>query len=470
MHQPDPPMTVPTHHAFVHPPMRLLVAGFLATSAVALLVVSSPASAQFSRPKPASLAAPESSTPRGGDYIAVVVNQELVTAGEIEQRLARVRENAARAKSTLPPAAELRQQVLEALIDERVQVTYARDSGTRIDEAELDRAVLNVAVQNQISLPQLRERLRADGMDFTRFRNNIRDQMMVERIREREVQGRIRITDSDIDAAIERERANAGSAAEYNIAQVLIGVPEGANDNLVAERLRVARTVYTRVKAGEVFEDVARAISEDGNKAQGGVIGMRGADRLPEVFVAQVRNLKSGELAEQPLRTGAGFHVLKLVDRRDAGAFSITQTMARHILLKPSAQLSQVAAIARLADFKKQIVSGAKTFPQLAKENSEDGSAPQGGELGWVSPGGFVPEFEEAMNALALGAMSDPVVSRFGVHLIQVTERKQTTLEPKQQREQARNVLREQKFEDAYADWLRDLRARAYVERREAPQ
>ncbi len=448
-------------------PARSLTAAMLAA---AMVIASSPAAAQFSRPKPTSLAAPESPASRGGDYIAVVVNQELVTAGEIEQRLARVRENAARAKSTLPPAAELRQQVLEALIDERVQVTHARDSGTRIDEAELDRAVLNVAVQNQISLPQLRERLRADGMDFTRFRNNIRDQMMVERIREREVQGRIRITDADIDATIEKERANAGTAAEYNIAQVLIGVPEGASAVAVAERLRVANTVYSRVKAGETFEDVARAISEDGNKAQGGVIGMRGADRLPEVFVAQVRNLKAGELAAEPLRTGAGFHVLKLVERRDAGAFSITQTMARHILLKPSAQLSQDAAIARLADFKKQITSGAKTFAQLAKDNSEDGSASQGGELGWVSPGGFVPEFEEAMNALALGAMSDPVVSRFGVHLIQVTERKQTTLEPKQQREQARNVLREQKFEEAYADWLRDLRARAYVERREAPQ
>ena len=378
-------MTEPTHPSFFRPPLRMRVAALCATSAAALLVVCAPASAQFSRPKPASLAAPESSVPRGGDYIAVVVNQELVTAGEIEQRLAQVRENAIRAKSTLPPAAELRQQVLEALIDERVQVTHARDSGTRIDESELDRAVLNVAVQNQISLPQLRERLRADGMDFARFRNNIRDQMMVERIREREVQGRIRITDADIDAAIEKERANAGSAAEYNIAQVLIGVPEAANDNVVAERLRLARTVYTRVKAGEAFEDVARAISEDGNKAQGGVIGMRGTDRLPEVFVAQVRNLKSGDVAAEPLRTGAGFHVLKLVERRDASAFSITQTMARHILLKPSAQLSQDAAIARLADFKKQILSGAKTFPQLAKDNSEDGSASQGGELGWVS-------------------------------------------------------------------------------------
>jgi peptidyl-prolyl cis-trans isomerase SurA len=458
-------MTEPNIHSFTRP-----CAPWRAAALMAALVLAAPqASAQFNRPKPASLAAADTPS-RGGDYIAVVVNQELVTAGEIEQRVARVRENAARSKATLPPLAELRQQVLEALIDERVQVTHARDSGTRIDEAELDRAVLNVAVQNQVSLPQLRERLRADGMDFGRFRNNIRDQMMVERVREREVQGRIRITDSEIDAAIEKERTNAGSATEFNIAQVLISVPEGASAAAVAERLRVANTVYSRVKAGETFEDVARAISEDGNKAQGGVIGLRGADRLPEVFVAQVRNLKPGELAAQPLRTGAGFHVLKLVERRDAGAFSITQTLARHILLKPSAQLSQDAAIARLADFKKQITSGAKTFAQLAKDNSEDGSAPQGGELGWVSPGGFVPEFEEAMNGLTLGAMSDPVVSRFGVHLIQVTERKQTTLEPKQQRDQARNVLREQKFEEAYADWLRDLRARAYVERREAPQ
>ena len=458
-------MTEPNNSSSHRPSARWPVTALM----VAFVLTPQMSSAQFNRPKPASLAAGETPS-RGGDYIAVVVNQELVTAGEIEQRVARVRENAARSKATLPPPEELRQQVLEALIDERVQVTYARDSGTRIDEAEIDRAVLNVAVQNQVSLPQLRERLRADGIDFTRFRSNIRDQMMVERIREREVQGRIRITDAEIDAAIEKERASAGSATEFNIAQVLVGVPEGASVTLVAERLRMANTVYSRVKAGETFEDIARAISEDGNKAQGGVIGLRGADRLPEVFVAQVRNLKAGELATPPLRTDAGFHVLKLVDRRNAGAFSITQTMARHILLKPSAQLSQAAAIVRLADFKKQILSGAKAFAQLAKDNSEDGSASQGGALGWVSPGGFVPEFEEAMNALALGGLSDPVVSRFGVHLIQVTERRQTTLEPKQQREQARNVLREQKFEEAYTDWLRDLRARAYVERREAPQ
>ncbi len=437
--------------------------------ALAVLLTPAQAFAQL-KPKPASPVTAGSGLPRGGDYIAVIVNQELVTAGELELRLARVRENAARSGARLPPEAELRKQLLDALIDERVQVTYARDSGARVDEAELDRAVANVAVQNQVTPAQMRERMRADGVDYGRFRNNVRDQIMVERVREREVQGRIRISEADIDAVIEKQRAAAGASTEYNIAQVLVGVPEGATDALVAERRRRADSVLTRVKAGESFEAVAREISEDANKAQGGVIGMRPADRLPDVFVAQVRNLKAGEVAAEPLRTGAGFHVLKLVDRRDLGAFSITQTHARHILLKPSAQLPQDAAIRRLAEFKRQIQSGAKSFEQLAKENSEDGSAAQGGDLGWASPGSFVPEFEETMTGLALGGISDPILSRFGVHLIQVTERRQTALEPKQLREQARNVLREQKFEEAYADWLRDLRARAYVEVREAPQ
>ena len=439
--------------------------------ALAIALVAAPASAFAQlKPKPASPVAASSGSTRGGDYIVVIVNQELVTAGEIELRMARVRDNAARSGARLPPTDELRAQLLEALIDERVQIGYARDSGTRIDDSELDRAVANVAVQNQVTLAQLRERLRADGVDYGRFRTNVRDQMLVERVREREVQSRIRISEADIDAMIEKQRAAAGASAEYNVAQVLVGVPEGSTEAVLAERRRRAEAVLARVKGGESFEAVAREVSEDSNKAQGGVIGMRPAERLPDVFVARVRGLKAGEVAPELLRTEAGFHVLKLVERRDSAAFSITQTHARHILLRPSAQLSQDAAIRRLAEFKQQIQSGAKTFEQLAKENSEDPSAPQGGDLGWTSPGSFVPEFEETMTGLALGGISDPVVSRFGVHLIQVTERRQTALEPKQLREQARNVLREQKFEDAYAEWLRDLRARAYVERREAPQ
>ena len=409
------------------------------------------------------------SAPRTGDYILAIVNQELVTAGELELRLARVRENAARSGAKLPPAAELRQQVLDALIEERVLITYARDSGQRLDDTELDRAVANVALQNQISLAQLRQRLAADGMDYGRFRNNIRDQMLVERVREREVQQRIKITDAEIDALIDKQRSRAGSAIEYNIAQILVIVPDGANDALVAQRRARAEAAVARIKAGEPFEVVAREISEDANKAQGGVIGLRPADRLPDIFVEQVRTLKAGELAPTLLRSGAGFHALKLVDRREGAAFAVTQTRARHILLRLSPQLTQDAAIRRLTEFKRQIQTGAKSFEQLARDNSEDASAAQGGDLGWASPGNFVPEFEEAMNALAIGGISSPVVSRFGVHLIQVADRRQVALDDKQQREQARNVLREQKFDEAYNEWLRELRARAYIEMREPP-
>jgi peptidyl-prolyl cis-trans isomerase SurA len=406
---------------------------------------------------------------RTGDYIVAIVNTELVTAAELELRIARLRDDARRNNSTLPNASELKQRVLDVLIEERVQITYARESGQRVDEAELDRAVANVALQNQLSMPQLRDKLKQEGIDYGRFRTNIRDQILAERVREREVQSRIRISDAEIDAFIDKRRAAAGASDEYNIAQILVTVPDGATPAQQAERRARAEEALARVRAGEAFEVVARAVSEDANKAQGGVIGLRPAERLPDVFMEVVRPLKAGEVAPALLRTGAGFHVLKLVEKRDAGGLAIQQTRARHILLRPSAQLPQDAALRRLAEFKRQILAGTKTFEQLARENSEDGSAAQGGDLGWASPGGFVPEFEDTMNAMTLNGISEPIVSRFGVHLIQVVARRQTTLDAKQLREQARNALREQKFEDAYTEWLQELRARAYVELREPP-
>lgn len=419
---------------------------------------------------PAVLAQTRASATRSGDFIVAIVNQELVTASEVEARLARIRADAARSNAQLPPPEELRRQVIDVLIDERVQLTHARENGNRVDEAELDRAVANVAVQNQVTLDQLRERLRREGIDYARFRANVRDQMMTERLREREVMSRIRVSDADIDAYLAERQAKAGAAAEYNIAQILVTVPEGAGLAEAQQRRARVDAALARVKAGESFEAVAREVSEDGNRAQGGVIGMRSAERLPDVFVEVVKSLQPGEVAPTPLRTGAGFHILKLVDKREANAFTIQQTRARHILLRVSAQLPQEAAARRLAGFRQQIESGQRTFEQLARENSEDGSAAQGGELGWAGPGMFVPEFEEAMNALPINGISAPVVSRFGVHLIQVVERRSATLDAKQQREQARNVLRELKFDDAYTEWIRDLRARAYVEMREAPQ
>ena len=406
---------------------------------------------------------------RPGDYIVAIVNSELVTAGEVQQRLTRVQQDAARNRAQLPPDDELRKQITDALIDERVQVTYAREVGVKVDSAEVDRAIANIAQQNQMTMPQFRQRLRAEGMDYGRFRDNVRDQIAVERIREREVGGRIQITDLEIDNLLDKQRAAAGVSTQYNIAQILVTVPEGASEAEVEARRKRAETALARVQAGEPFADVAREMSEDGNKAAGGVIGMRPADRLPDVFVAVVRQLDPGRVAPTLLRTGAGFHVLKLVDRVDPGNFSVTQTHARHILLRASPQVSQAASLQRLAEIRRQIEAGTLTFEQAARDNSEDGSAAQGGDLGWTSPGAFVPEFEAAMNALPVGGISEPFLSRFGAHLVQVMERRNATLDLKQQREQARNVLREQRFEEAYKDWSSELRARVYVEMREAP-
>lgn len=406
---------------------------------------------------------------RGGDYIIAVVNSDLVTAFEVNQRMARAREEAARSRTQLPPADELRRQVLDALIEERVIITYARDSGTKVDDVELDRAVGNVAAQNQISPQQLRQRLKQEGIDYNYFRSTIRDQLLVERVREREVVNRIRVTDGEIDDWLDKQRSASKGADEYNIAQVLVTVPEGASEAVAAERRARAQQAQARVRAGEAFDVVAKQMSEDGNRERGGEIGLKPADRLPDVFVSTVRRLKPGEVASELLRSGAGFHLLKLIERREGAAFTVTQTHARHILLRPSAQLSAEAVMRRMTEFKRQIESGARTFEALARANSEDGSAQQGGDLGWVAPGAFVPEFEEAMNQLPLGGLSAPVPSRFGVHLIQVLERRSVALDTKQQREQARNVLREQKFDSAYNEWARDLRARAYIEMREPP-
>ena len=407
--------------------------------------------------------------PRTVDYIAAIVNQELVTAGEVQMRIDRIRADAARSNTKLPESDELRKQVLDLLIDERVQVTYARESGQRVDDAELDRAVANVALQNQLTLPQLRDKLRQEGMDYGRFRANVRDQLLSERVREREVLGRIRISDADLDAFIDKRRAAEGASDEYNVAQILVTVPEGADAKVVAERRARAQSALARVRGGEAFAAVAREVSEDGNRAEGGEIGLRPADRLPDVFMKVVRPLKSGEIAPDLLRTGAGFHVLKLIEAREGGALDIQQTRVRHILLRPSAQLPQDAAMRRLSELKRQVMSGARTFEQLARENSEDGSAPQGGDLGWVSPGALVPEFEDTMNAMKVNGISEPIVSRFGVHLIQVVARRTVKQDAVQMREQARSALREQRFEQAYGDWLRELRARAYVELRDAP-
>jgi len=406
---------------------------------------------------------------RQGDYIVAVVNQELVTAFEVEQRTARARAEATRAGMRLPPEAEMKRQILDTLIEERVILTFSRDTGARIDDEEVERALQTIAAQNQLTVTQLRDRLAADGMDLAVFRRNLRDQLLVERTREREVAQRIRVTDAEIDAFLAQQRGAGAADPEINLAQILVAVPDGASDAVVAERRAVAEQALARVRGGEAFDAVAREVSSDPNRERGGEIGLRPTSRLPDLFVESTRGLKSGDVAPALVRSGAGFHVLKVVRAGEGATPRVTQTRARHILLRPSTQLSTEQAQARLADYRRQIESGARKFEDLARQFSEDGSAAQGGDLGWASPGAMVPEFEEAMRRLPLGGLSPPVVSRFGVHLLQVMDRRQVEVDPKQLREQARNALREQKFDQAYTDWARDLRARAYIEMREPP-
>jgi peptidyl-prolyl cis-trans isomerase SurA len=439
--------------------------------ALAMGLYAAPSLAQLQLRAPAGTPTVQIRGPAfSGDYIVAVVNSDLVTAGEVEQRLDRIRAAAVPRGAALPPASEqMRQQALQSLVEERVIMTYARESGIKIDDAELDRAVQSVATQNQLTLNQLRERLRADGVDYVRFRANLRDQILMERVREREVGVRTRVLDVDIDKYLAERNVINAKDAELNIAQILVSVPEGAGPDVLTQRQSRADAALARVLGGEDFALVAREVSEDGNRARGGEIGLRTASRLPDLFVEQVRGLRPGEVSPTVLRSGAGLHVLKLLERRDISGVRITQTRARHILLRPSAQLSVDVARQRLSDMRAQIERGSSNFESLARQFSEDASAAQGGDLGWVNPGAFVPEFEEAMNRLSVGGISQPVVSRFGVHLIEVVERREVTLDAKQVREQARNALREQKFEQAYLEWLKELRSRAYVEMRDPP-
>lgn len=406
------------------------------------------------------------------DFIVALVNSEPVTNHQVRQRLLRVEQQLTQQGMSLPPRAELARQVMEQLVTERALLQTATEIGLRVDEAMLAQAEQSIAAQNQLSLDEFRRRIAAEGMDQNRLRNELRNQILLQQLREREVEARVRVSESDIDDFI-REQKNSSdlSQLELNLAHVLVRVPEGASEEQVKALQARAQRALDRARQGEDFGAVAREFSDAPERENGGLFGPRTADRLPALFVEQTRDLRAGEIAG-PFRSPAGFHLLKLLGKRQAGLpeVSVTQTRARHILLRPGPQLSQTDAVNRLNQFREQIVSGKASFETLAREHSQDGSAREGGNLGWASPGQFVPEFEEAMNRLRPGEVSAPLVSRFGVHLIRVDERRQTALSDREQRDIVRGLVREQKAAAALESWMQDVRGRAFVEFREAPQ
>ena len=398
------------------------------------------------------------------DFIVAVVNSTPITNVELQLRLLRVQQQLSR-QGNVPPRSQLVREVLERLILERAQLQLARELGVTPDDAAVEQAVDNVALQNQVSLEELKRRLSADGVDYARFRADVRDELTLVRLREREVDSRVKVSEQDIDQFFRDRQAQAGAEPErIQLAQILVAVPESATADQVRALQAKAQRALDRVRAGEPFAGVAAEVSDAADRAAGGDLGLRPVDRLPSLFVDAVRDLQDGALAG-PVRSGAGFHVLQLVKRsRDAAVLTVIQTRARHILFKSGPKFNEAQATAKLLDFKRLIVAGQADFAALARDNSEDGSAKDGGDLGWTSTGMFVPEFEQVMNQLAPGQIADPLVSRFGVHLLQVMARREAPLSEREQRELARNLVREKKIEEAFILWQQEVRGRAYVE------
>jgi peptidyl-prolyl cis-trans isomerase SurA len=416
-----------------------------------------------------NLALPIVDGTRQADFVVALVNSEPITNSELQTEVKRALQQLSQQRRPLPDKNELTRQVLERLIGDRIQLQLANQSGIRIDDAAVDLAEQNIARQNQLGVAELRRQLLADGVSASQFRAQLREQLTLTRLRERELEPRVRVTELDIDQYLREAQSNSDPATrQISLAQILVAVPDGASDAQVATLQARAEALLSRVRAGEDFNNLARAASDAPDRSNGGQLGLRTADRYPTLFVDATRALAVGEVSAL-VRSGAGFHLLKVMERQDANLppTAVTQTRSRHILLRPSAQLSEAAARDRLLAYRAQIQAGQAGFAALARQHSQDGSAAQGGDLGWTSPGMFVPEFEQFMNRLAPGQVGEPLVSRFGVHLIEVLERRRVETSQREQREAVRGLLREKKLDEAYLLWAQDQRSRAYVELRE---
>jgi peptidyl-prolyl cis-trans isomerase SurA len=359
------------------------------------------------------------------DRIVAIVNKEVITASELANAVGSA-ERELRRRGTAPPErAVLERQMLERLIIDKAQAQMARDTGIRVDELQLDRAVQRIAENNRMSLTEFRGALERDGVPFDVFRQDVREQIMLTRLREREVDDKIQVSDSEIDLFLEAMKAAPGERTEYNLAHILVRVPEQASPEQVEVARRRIEQALSQVRAGGDFAQVAATYSNAPEALQGGALGWRAHDRLPELFADALERLQPGEVTP-PLRSPAGFHLLKLVDRRVGGMSDapIPQTRLRHILIRTSEAVSENEARRRLSDLRRRILAKEADFGEMARVHSDDSSSARGGELDWVYPGDTVPDFERAYQELQIGEISEPVRTQFGVHLIQVLERR----------------------------------------------
>jgi len=417
---------------------------------------------------PAPMPASAAGAPQLVDRVVAVVNAEAITERELEQRIRTVTQRLRAQGVAMPPESEIQRQVLERMIVDRAALQAARDAGIRVDDAALDRTIARIAADAKLSVPQLRQRIEADGTSFATFRQEIGSEIMIGRLREREIESKVQVSEAEIDALLaEQSGAAGGGVPEYNIAQILVRVPEGSPPAVVDRARERAEALAREARGGADFAKLAAVTSDGSDAVSGGVIGLRPADRLPPMFVQAIEPLAPGQIAPV-VRSPAGFHVLKLLDRRAGGIAKLAgapvqQTRARHILVRVNELNPESEAVRRLTEIRERIEAGTVTFADMARQYSADGTASGGGDLGWVYPGDTVPEFERAMDALSPGKIAGPVQTPFGYHLIEVIERRTDEASPERVRAAARNVLRERKTAEAYQEWVSQVRDRAYV-------
>jgi peptidyl-prolyl cis-trans isomerase SurA len=399
------------------------------------------------------------------DRIVAVVNNSVITAFELRDRVDQVLRQLATQNTPAPPRAQLEKQLLERMITERALMQLADDTNIRFDGAALDRAINRIAQQNGLSMEAFRKELESEGTDFNAFREQIRTEMTIARLREREVDNKVVVTDAEIDNYLANPSQETNQQDEYNLAHILVLAPEGASPEKLAELRAKAEKALAELKAGTNFNQVTAAYSDAQNALQGGVLGWRAEAQLPTLFAGVVKTLKPGEFSGV-IQSPNGFHIVLLRDKRGRNVqMIIKQTHARHILVKTNEVVSSDDARNRLLQLKERIEHGVD-FAELAKLHSDDLSANRGGDLGWLNPGDTVPEFERVMDALKPGEVSEPIHTPFGWHLIQVLERRDQDVTQERKRLEARRALHERKSEEAFDDWVRQERDRAYVERR----
>ena len=413
------------------------------------------------------LAHPVSAAPERvieADRIVAVVGDDVITYFDLRTRLAAALKQLQKQGTPLPPQDELERQMLERLIMERTQLQYARESGLKIDDTQLDQAIGRIAAGNKMTPQQFRTALEKDGVQYAQFREEIRNEMVTVRLREREVDSKLIVSDGEIDNYL-ADQAAKGGGEEYQLAHILLRAPESASpEQLQKLRLR-GEQALKRAQAGENFAELTATFSDAPDALKGGDLGWRPLDRLPALYAEVSARLQPGQVSEL-LRSSAGFHIVKLINKRGGSMpASVQQTHARHILVRINEVVSEAEARHKLESVRERIVNGVD-FAEQARLYSQDGSAAKGGDLGWLSPGDTVPEFERAMDALKVNEISPVIQTPFGMHLIQVRERREQDVSAERKRGAARQALRERKLDDAYQDWLRQLRDRTYVENR----